>query len=137
MSFTTDIQQYAAKSLTNANAVKQKVGLDLLSEVVVRSPVDTGRFRGNNQVGLGSANLSTDSAVDPSGNSVLQNGSAVIARAKLADDIVISNNLPYAKALENGHSQQAPAGVYGVSVAKFQAIFATAVVSVKGGGGND
>ncbi|HIA8446854.1 TPA: HK97 gp10 family phage protein, partial [Escherichia coli] len=26
--------------------------------------------------------------------------------------IYIQNNLPYAEALENGHSQQAPTGVY-------------------------
>ena len=31
---------------------------------------------------------------------------------QVADDIYISNSLPYAVALENGHSRQAPQGVF-------------------------
>ena len=31
---------------------------------------------------------------------------------QVSDDIFISNSLPYAESLENGHSRQAPQGVF-------------------------
>ena len=31
---------------------------------------------------------------------------------QVSDDIIISNSLPYAEAIENGHSRQAPQGVF-------------------------
>jgi hypothetical protein len=91
------------------------ISLALLSEIVQRSPVDTGRFRANNQVSIGSADYSELSAVDISGAATIQQGSAVIAQGRPYSVIYIQNNLSYAEALENGHSQQAPAGVYALA----------------------
>ncbi|EFO5343979.1 HK97 gp10 family phage protein, partial [Escherichia coli] len=42
----------------------------------------------------------------------VQRGIGVISKAANYGVIYIQNNLPYAEALENGHSQQAPTGVY-------------------------
>ncbi|MCK8144540.1 HK97 gp10 family phage protein [Citrobacter sedlakii] len=104
------------------NQVEEDVGkklrfisLQLLNEIVSRSPVDTGRFRANNQVSIGSPEYSTTNATDKYGSATLQQGSAVIAQGKPYSVIYIQNNLPYAEPLENGHSQQAPAGIYAVS----------------------
>lgn len=104
------------------NQVEEDVGkkvrfisLQILNEVVYRSPVDTGRFRANNQVSVGSPDYGVTEATDKSGGSTLQQGSAVIARGKAFDVIYIQNNLPYAVPLENGHSKQAPSGIYAVS----------------------
>lgn len=91
------------------------ISMALLAEVVQRSPVDTGRFRANNQVSIGSADYSQLSTTDQSGSATIQQGSAVIAQGKPYSVIYIQNNLAYAEALENGHSQQAPTGVYAVS----------------------
>ena len=88
------------------------ISMALLSEIVQRSPVDTGRFRANNQVSIGSAEFSTTEATDKSGSMTIQQGSAVIAQGKPFSVIYIQNNLPYAERLENGHSQQAPTGIY-------------------------
>lgn len=88
------------------------ISMALLSEIVTRSPVDTGRFRANNQVSIGSPDYSVTDAADKSGGATLQQGSAVIAQGKPYSVIYIQNNLPYAEALENGHSKQAPTGVY-------------------------
>jgi hypothetical protein len=105
-----------------AGLVEEEVGkklriisMALLTEIVQRSPVDTGRFRNNNIVSLGSADYSEQQGDDKSGATAIQRGSAVIANGRPYSVIYIQNNLPYAEALENGHSQQAPAGVYGVS----------------------
>lgn len=104
------------------NQVEEDVGkklrfisLQLLNEIVSRSPVDTGRFRANNQVSIGSPEYSTTDTTDKNGSVTLQQGSAVIAQGKPYSVIYIQNNLPYAEPLENGHSQQAPAGIYAVS----------------------
>lgn len=91
------------------------ISLQLLNEIVQRSPVDTGRFRANNQVSIESPEYSVTDTTDKSGGATLQQGSAVIAQGKPFSVIYIQNNLPYAEALEDGHSQQAPAGIYAVS----------------------
>lgn len=91
------------------------ISIQLLNEVVMRSPVDTGRFRANNQVSIGNPDYSTTTNTDKSGSQTLQQGSAVIAQGKPYSVIYIQNNLPYAEPLEDGHSQQAPAGIYAVS----------------------
>ncbi|WP_241640025.1 HK97 gp10 family phage protein [Rosenbergiella epipactidis] len=88
------------------------ISMALLTEIVTRSPVDTGRFRANNQVSIGSPDYSELAAVDTSGAATIQQGSAVIAKVKPFSVIYIQNNLPYAEPLENGHSKQAPTGVY-------------------------
>lgn len=88
------------------------ISMALLTEIVTRSPVDTGRFRANNQVSIGSPDYSELAAVDTSGAETIQQGSAVIAKGKPFSVIYIQNNLPYAEPLENGHSKQAPTGVY-------------------------
>lgn len=88
------------------------ISMALLSEIVTRSPVDKGTFRANNQVSIGSPDYTKTEAVDKNGAHTIQQGSAVIAQGKPFSVIYIQNNLPYAEALENGHSQQAPSGVY-------------------------
>ncbi len=105
-----------------AGLVEEEVGkklriisMALLTEVVQRSPVDTGRFRGNNIVSNGYPDHGQSLETDKSGSSTIQRGAAVIAQGKPYSVIYIQNNLPYAEALELGHSEQAAAGIYGVS----------------------
>ncbi|GAA0478505.1 HK97 gp10 family phage protein [Tatumella punctata] len=99
--------------------VEEKVGLkiraiaiQILNVVVETSPVDTGRFRNNNMVSLDAPDFSETEEVDPSGGIALQRGIGVISKAANYGIIYIQNNLPYAEALENGHSKQAPTGIY-------------------------
>lgn len=91
------------------------ISLQLLNEIVYHSPVDTGRFRANNQVSIGSPEYSTSDAADKTGAVTMQQGIAIITHGKPYSVIYIQNNLPYAESLENGHSQQAPVGIYAVS----------------------
>ncbi|WP_241595989.1 HK97 gp10 family phage protein [Rosenbergiella epipactidis] len=88
------------------------ISMALLADIVGRSPVDTGRFKGNNQVSIGAPDYSQLEALDPEGGLTIQRGAAVIAKGKPFSVIYIQNNLPYAEPLENGHSKQAPTGVY-------------------------
>lgn len=88
------------------------IAIQILTQIDYAAPVDSGRFRNNNLVSLQSPDYGITSEVDPQGTIALQRGIGVISKAANYGIIYIQNNLPYAEALENGHSQQAPTGVY-------------------------
>ncbi|MBF8729777.1 HK97 gp10 family phage protein [Pseudomonas guariconensis] len=91
------------------------IALAMLNEIVLRSPVDTGRFRGNNIVSVGAPVYTSSVNVDPTGSETIQEGVRVMTGLEPYTQVFIQNNLPYAVPLEDGHSQQAPAGIYAVS----------------------
>ncbi|WP_241622691.1 HK97 gp10 family phage protein [Rosenbergiella australiborealis] len=107
-----DPSAFAGKVEEDVGKHLRIISMAMLTEIVTRSPVDTGRFRANNQVSIGSPDYSELATVDTSGATTIQQGSAVIAKGKPFSVIYIQNNLPYAEPLENGHSKQAPTGVY-------------------------
>ncbi|APO74575.1 hypothetical protein AM571_CH01754 [Rhizobium etli 8C-3] len=102
--------------------VVQKLALHALRGVVMKSPVDTGRFRGNWNVAVNRIDYSVTAETDKSGGSVIAKGAALIASAGPDQAIYISNNVPYAAALETGHSKQAPAGVVALTFAELESM---------------
>ena len=94
----------------------RKVSAEMLQQVIVGSPVDQGAFRGNHLISLNGADNSYDiNRKDKNSNSTQEVGNQKILQAKLGDLVYVQNNLPYAVALENGHSQQRPLGIYSVA----------------------
>ena len=94
----------------------RKVSAEMLQQVIVGSPVDTGVFRGNHRISVNSPDSTYDlSTADKGGSATQQEGNQKILQAKLGDLVYVQNNLPYAVALENGHSQQRPLGIYSVA----------------------
>ncbi|WP_424034454.1 hypothetical protein [Neisseria bacilliformis] len=91
--------------------------LTCLNTVVLRSPVDTGRFRGSHIVSAGSPDDAVTDAADKTGTMTLDAGAAVIRGVPKGSfpPLYIQTNLPYAARLENGWSKQAADGVYAVS----------------------
>ena len=110
--FNAGVRQFARENPAHFKIGRDKLALQGLTGVVKKSPVDTGRFRGNHQVTEGAAASGEVEALDTNGSTTIANGSAAIARAEPFGVVYITNNLPYAEALENGHSRQAPAGIY-------------------------
>ncbi|WP_199556401.1 HK97 gp10 family phage protein [Sandaracinobacteroides hominis] len=92
------------------NRETRAIALGILARLVDMSPVDTGRFRGNWQVDIGRAPEDELDTTDKSGAATKAKGSATIAGAAPFEPIYLVNNLPYAGALNDGHSRQAPAG---------------------------
>ena len=88
------------------------IAIQILTAIDIAAPVDTGRFRNNNLVWLQHPDFGISDNVDPNGTIAVQRGIGVISKAANYGIIYIQNNLPYAEVLENGHSQQAPTGVY-------------------------
>lgn len=74
-----------------------------------------GTFRASHFVSVGSPSDYVPSEPDAAGANTINNGTATILSAPGYSVIYIQSNLPYSVPLENGHSKQAPAGVYAIS----------------------
>lgn len=74
-----------------------------------------GMFRASHIVSVGSPDMSEPTAPDPNGSTTISNGNSIIDGAGPYSMIYIQSNLPYSERLEEGHSRQAPIGVYAVS----------------------
>lgn len=100
------------------------IGLVALSGIVRKSPVDTGRFRGNWITSIMQVDTRQIDRVDPSGAAAIREGSAVLeAYPDEMPPIYIQNNLPYANRLENGWSGQAPSGMVALTIVEIEAQF--------------
>lgn len=128
--FTLDIQTFVQKAKGNLDLVVRKISLDLFSRVIEMSPVDTGHFKGNWQVAIGSIPEGTLVLTDKDGSATISKAQATILNLKAGDIIYLVNNLPYARRLEYGYSKQAPAGMVRVSVLEYGAITTNAVAQV-------
>lgn len=97
----------------NATELVRRVALLVDSAVVLQTPVDTGRARANWQASVGEAKSGTLPAPASPGLGVtqaLESAASAVASYKGQVAIHITNNLPYIQRLNEGHSQQAPAG---------------------------
>lgn len=145
--FFLDISSWAKKAEGRLDQITRKVVLDVGTRLVMRSPVGDpsiwqsaapkgytgGHFRGNWQYGEGFIPQGALATVDKSGR-------ASIARlkpsAKPGGKVhYIVNNLPYAMALERGHSKQAPQGIVGLTVMEFRPIVEKVALELKNRGG--
>lgn len=99
---------------------QQVIALEALRRIVLKTPVDTGRARGNWQPSINQPIESVVDTTDLSGNQTISNGSATILGLKDFGTIFISNNLPYILKLENGSSQQAANGMVALTLQELQ-----------------
>ena len=100
----------------------RKIAIDAFSEVILKTPVDTGRARGNWLVSIGDASAGTVELNDKTGQVTIGEVQAEALGLELGDVIYLSNNLPYIEALEDGWSGQAPSGFVKLTVQRFQII---------------
>ena len=84
-----------------------------VSRLYDNSPVLTGLFRSNHNVSIGQRYTGDFGITDKA--TVVGDAKSKINEYNSKKDklVFIQNNLDYAESLENGHSKQAPAGVYG------------------------
>jgi hypothetical protein len=128
-SFARDLATLIEKAKDKQDLVIRKVSLDLYRSLVLKSPVDTGRFRGNWQVGIGAIDTATGSAVDPTGEAAIARADSALQNVKVGGVIYLTNSLPYAIPLEYGHSKQAPGGMVRTTVVEYGQYLAKAVGS--------
>lgn len=105
------------------------IAMETFKRVVERSPVDTGRFRANWQIGVAVRPSGSSEDFDkaapgsaPSGAST----SAALAKLKQLNlglaKVYVVNNLPYARRLEDGSSEQAPGGMVEITAAEMRIV---------------
>lgn len=128
--FTLQLQEFVKKAGGNAEQVVRKVGIEITGSVIMKSPVDTGRFRANWVVGQGAIGQTT-AATDQSGANTINKATAKIMQFKLGETIWLTNSLPYARRLEYGWSDQAPQGMVRLTIAEWQGYIAKAVKELK------
>ena len=114
--WSVSLHALAEKAKADLETVARKATFELFRAVVLRSPVDTGRFRANWNASYGAADYATSASTDR-GRGVQQ---AIRALTMPVGGIVyLSNGLPYASRLEYGWSKQAPNGMVRLSVLEF------------------
>lgn len=99
--------------------VTRRASLEIAQRVIERSPVDTGRFRGNWVCAMHAPAGITRPTTDKDGGETLGAVSAALSGWQAGQTIYITNHLPYAYRLEHGWSQQAPHGMVRLTVAEF------------------
>lgn len=129
-SFEIDIARFVAKAKGNIDLVIRKIALDMFTRVILKSPVDTGRFRGNWQVAIESIPSGTLALDDKTGTATISKVTAVTLGLRAGQTITLVNNLAYARALEYGHSKQAPAGMVRLTLTEFGAVVTKAANEV-------
>jgi hypothetical protein len=81
--------------------------------VIYGSPKDTSRFLSNNNFSVNHPDESYDpNKRDPSRTTTLANARLAMAALSYGDVFYVVNTTPYGEALEYGHSNQAPRGIF-------------------------
>lgn len=137
-SFAADLRKFAEATNRTMTDTLQGTVLELATRMTIRSPVDTGRFRGNWQIGDGGPDTRTDSPFD---KQPLGSPPAAATFTRWQDQmegvlpgtvIYITNSLPYARRLEyEGWSQQAPSGMVRVTLTEYAGIIRSVLERVK------
>ncbi len=124
MSFTADIQRFATMTNSDIGTAKRAIVFALFGQVVAKTPVDTGRAKGNWFVTENTPSPDTterDDTSPPGAVNVASQTMLNLVTEKLTVDI-LTNNLPYIEALEFGSSTQAPSGMLRTTLRAFARI---------------
>jgi hypothetical protein len=105
-------------TVEKALAFQRLVAVELFRRIVFRTPVDTGRLRGNWQM---TVNYSPDEIKEPdkSFEAVTNRGISSLATLPPGSTVFITNNLDYAYYLEyTRRSKKSPEGMVEISIAE-------------------
>ena len=126
LKFKASLKKFGQQTRDNAEIIFKKIAFDLDQAVVLDTPVDTGRARGNwyPTINAPSKELTNDKKrYSKTGGAVVGKINETINTAQLGDTVWLTNNLPYINRLEDGYSQKAPEGMVGINLLRVQAKF--------------
>ena len=134
MSFASDLRRFADKANEKQEQALRKTAFELFSRVIMRTPVDTGRLRGNWQATTSAPADGELSRLDNSAPANSRGSGSSSAKSEMQELVLgterptvfhLTNTLPYAKVIEYGDphgSRQAPNGMVRISVLEFEDI---------------
>ncbi len=108
--FSLSLNNITAKINNSVEDTVKGAVFELTKNIIYKSPVDSGRFRGNWQVSFNNPIDSVLDTLDKSGDETVSKVGSEINTNKVPMAYWINNNLPYAEKLEYGWSKQAPQG---------------------------
>jgi len=115
-SWSVPLDRLAQRAQAQFEDVARKATYDLFRAVVLKSPVDTGRFRSNWNV---TASVPSFTYSESTNVSRADSETLKALTLPVGGVVYLSNGLPYANRLEYGYSNQAPSGMIRTSVADF------------------
>jgi len=124
--FELELEKAMAKKEAEIRDFVVEVGQYVATQVIQRSPVDTGRFVANWNASVAVPDVHTTVSVDPERSATLARLKGKVAEFKHFSGwpkIFFTEALPYANRLENGSSKQAPQGIASISIANARAKF--------------
>ena len=121
MSLSSDLKKFAQLSIAKQERVVKSSFIQLRNEMEVKSPVDTGRFKANWIGAVGSV----DSTTADSNRNAVGALSTMLGGFRMGEVFYYTNSLPYAKALEYGHSEQASGGMVRLTARRWNSIVNT------------
>ncbi len=144
MGFTDDIKKFTLKCKSNSDAVVRKTVFDVMASIDEMSPVGNpslwkrpeaapegyvgGHFRANWQLGVGALPTTEIAGTAYKGTLAKEQNKLPVKASCLV--YYYANNAPYAQALEDGHSKQAPHGMVALTKVRFQGIVSQAAQAV-------
>ena len=123
MSFSGDLSAFRVNTGAMHERMVRGTEIQLFSAVIMDTPVDTGRLRGNWQISLDTPKTGVTDIDDKSGALTVASVVSFTATLKGGRLTYLANNLPYAERIEYGWSKvKAPEGMVRRNVARFNRI---------------
>ena len=128
--FALDLSKFVNLTKGKMEVVVKKSFIQLSSEIIETSPVDTGRFRANWLPAVNGYRIDTTESTDET--KAIAKVVSTVNKYKLGDTVTLSNNLPYSTAIEfglfrgegekiiKGFSKKAPSGVVRINILRWQ-----------------
>lgn len=115
-----------------ADKLVRAVSLEAHGRLIRRTPVRTGRARGNWNVGIDKIERDVDeNAQDKSGRAALARGQAtILVDVEAGDRVFLTNALDYVRYLNQGSSKQAPEGMTAITVAEMRPLISRALATL-------
>lgn len=113
MAFKDDFKKAEDKLMKKLNKIYRAHVINMCNTIIIMSPVLTGRFRANWQftINVPATIVDVFAGIKQGKNvSYVEPIEGLAAKLTLNDTCYLTNNLPYALALEDGHSPQRSAG---------------------------
>lgn len=117
--FALDIKRFAEATETDVDEVKKRATLQVFTDIVQNTPVDTGRAKGSWTIGNGGLPKAYRKRKDKGGGLTIAQGAKKINASKVDESLFISTNLVYMPPLEYGWSKQAPRGMVRIAVRRW------------------
>lgn len=129
--FASQFKKFRTKTMFDGNEFRKGLNLELMSAIIMDTPVDTGALRGSWRTTVGSPSTDDTPRIDKDGPRTIAEAEA--NQGEMNDTIYFVNKMPYAMDIEFGGSpKKAPEGMLRKNLARAQGMAKAALARWKG-----